>query len=236
MFNEYNMETIVPTDKVYATKSEVKRSDVNTKAVLEATEQPSCSSVSISNSSLISKPSQGKSNSKALLEPDQPSCSSVSISNSSLILKPSQRQSNSKTILEPDQPSCSYVSISEISPITKPCQEKRKIKAKSRTTEGSKIITSSPYKDQLEEKLKDKLKTVKAKSVKKNFNKAGPTAEASAAMSEKEKATLCVYCHETYGDTCHDEWIMCIKCGAWMHEECSDNEAGADNYVCDNCR
>ncbi|CAH1104555.1 unnamed protein product [Psylliodes chrysocephalus] len=147
------------------------------------------------------------------------------LNSTSLISKPSQRKSNSKSILEPNQPSCSYVSISELSPIPKPCQEKRKIKTKSRTTEGSKIITSSPYKDQLEEKLKDKLKTVKAKSVKKNFNKAGPSsclvnvkeketlrekkkgasAKASAAMSEEEKATICVYCHETYGDTCHDE-------------------------------
>ncbi|CAH1110613.1 unnamed protein product [Psylliodes chrysocephalus] len=34
-YNECNIETIVPTDKVHATKSEVKHSDVNTKAVLE---------------------------------------------------------------------------------------------------------------------------------------------------------------------------------------------------------
>ncbi|CAH1113613.1 unnamed protein product [Psylliodes chrysocephalus] len=33
--NECNIETIVPTDKVHATKSEVTHSDVNTKAVLE---------------------------------------------------------------------------------------------------------------------------------------------------------------------------------------------------------
>ncbi|CAH1102139.1 unnamed protein product [Psylliodes chrysocephalus] len=33
--NQCNIETIVPTDKVHATKSEVKHSDVNTKAVLD---------------------------------------------------------------------------------------------------------------------------------------------------------------------------------------------------------
>lgn len=125
----------------------------------------------------------------------------------------------------------------------------------SRTIEGSKIITSSPYKDQLEEKLKEKLDKSKVKLAKKNLGKAEPSScvenfkrnknlkknmkSASAVpemIPEEEKATLCVFCHETYGDTYHDEWIRCIKCNSWMHEECSDNEPGANNYVCDNCR
>lgn len=28
--------------------------------------------------------------------------------------------------------------------------------------------------------------------------------------------------------------VMCIKWGAWLHKECSDNEPVANNYVCDN--
>lgn len=153
--------------------------------------------------------------------------------------------------LKSELPSCSYVPISNVSPIPKPPQKKNNIKTKSRIAEGSKIITSSPYKDQLEEKLK----TVTVKSVKKNFEKAGPSSyngkvkkrenlgkkqkdasEKAAVISDEEKTTMCAYCNETYGDTCHEEWIMCVKCCAWVHEECSDNEPGASNYICDNCR
>ncbi|XP_030758031.1 uncharacterized protein LOC115883762 [Sitophilus oryzae] len=151
--------------------------------------------------------------------------------------------------LELEQPSCSHILISSISPIPKPSQGNKNTKTKSRKTEGSTIITNSPFKDQLEEKLK----TVKTKSVKKNFGKARPSlcnikiknrgtleekekGSLAKTMSEEEKNTICVYCHEIYGDTCHEEWIMCTKCGAWMHEECSDNETGADNHICDNCR
>lgn len=220
-------------------------------AFSEPTEKPSCSSVP----DPIPRPPHSKNNTKTILEPDQPSCSYVNISNLSPIRRSPQEKKDTKASLEPEQPSCSYVPISKLSPIPKPSQKKRNIKTKSRTTEGSKIITSSPYKDQLEEKLKEKLRTVKAKSAKKSFGQARPsscvekvkkrgnldekkkvTSAKAATISEEEKATICVYCHETYGDTWYEEWIMCVECGAWMHEECSDNEPGANNYVCENCR
>lgn len=141
----------------------------------EPTEQPSCSSVSVSDSDPIPKPPHSKNNTKTILEPDQSWCSDVNISNSSPIPRPPQEKKDTKASLEPEQPSCSYVPISKLSPIPKPSQKKSNTKTKSRTTEGSKIITSSPYKDQLEEKLKEKLRTVKAKSAKKSFGQAGPS-------------------------------------------------------------
>lgn len=81
--------------------------------------------------------------------------------------------------LELEQPSCSYASILNGSPIPKPSQ-KRNIKTKSRIAEGSKIITSSPYKRQLEEQVK----IVNAKSAKK---KAKPRL-CNLKIKKKEKA------------------------------------------------
>lgn len=64
--------------------------------------------------------------------------------------------------LESEQPL--YVLIADVSPIPKPSQKKRNIKTKLREL---KIISSSRYKDNLEEELK----TAQVKWTKKNFNK-----------------------------------------------------------------
>ncbi|KAJ4426133.1 hypothetical protein ANN_26942 [Periplaneta americana] len=136
--------------------------------------------------------------------------------------------------------SVDYVPVYKISPIPKKRNneggKKRKI-----NRESSQVITSSPYKQQLEKKLTSKAPKTKSKnacSSKPCKRQLLPEPKKSLTSERRDEGddTPCLYCGERYGDTNIEQWIMCMKCQQWMHEDCTDNEAGEDNFVCDICR
>ena len=137
----------------------------------------------------------------------------------------------------------SHVTIDKISPLPKKmgnCGRKRKFQR-----EKSEVITSSPYKKMLEEKNKAKIKKqLKDNSLREMSKKVTKPRRklkldenvACSSNSIDTDDTLCLYCGEKYAETNMEEWIMCIKCKEWMHEDCTDNETGNNNFICDSCR
>lgn len=135
-----------------------------------------------------------------------------------------------------------YVPVTKLSPVPRK-KESEGTKKRKRNCETSQIITSSPYKQQLDEKRSAKAATTKTTTKKhssfkpcKRQHLAEPK---KSLMSEKEDEgddCLCLYCGERYGDTDTEQWIRCMKCQQWMHEDCTDNQTGEDNFVCDICR
>ena len=135
-----------------------------------------------------------------------------------------------------------HVTIEKISPLPKKVEngsKKRKIQR-----EQSEVITSTPYKKRVEEKSKGKANKPSngsasmsvSKRVQKSKRKLELDEKPSSSSENSEKDTLCLYCSERYAETNLEEWIMCIKCKEWMHEDCTDNENGNDNFICDSCR
>lgn len=115
----------------------------------------------------------------------------------------------------------------------------------------SEVITSSPFKDDLE--AKQKLDEEKRNKTKKNVfrskskvhtrslspdvNIAGPS---GFCHSPKTKTPtddsidyLCPLCGDKYVDPPVEEWIQCVKCEKWWHEQCTSYEAGI--FFCDDC-
>ncbi|XP_061714882.1 uncharacterized protein LOC133523371 [Cydia pomonella] len=107
----------------------------------------------------------------------------------------------------------------------------------------SDIISSSPYKIEIEKqeaqkKPKPKLKihiqrpqtsktqTSKAKKVKKDFKKPKKT--------PKKKIWKCGGCREVYKEPIIEDWIECDKCKEWWHEKCTAY-LGLGSYECDVC-
>ncbi|XP_021190041.3 uncharacterized protein LOC110376038 [Helicoverpa armigera] len=128
-----------------------------------------------------------------------------------------------------------FIKPSDIHPLPK-CNfnKKRNIKLKK-----SEILTSSPYKTQVEEDMKQK--EVKAKKIKKTVKKKGiknpetskrPTLLTTSTGSE---VIRCPLCSEIYVDPPEEDWIQCSRCEAWWHEECTDY-LGFGVFKCDICQ
>lgn len=130
--------------------------------------------------------------------------------------------------------------LNEISPV--PNAAERRMVSRKRRAEKSEVLTSTPFKNELEEKNKNK-----AKAVKKNLSKTVKLVKKPAAQDPKKtntcKAkteetqepeigeTYCVICNECF----EEDWIQCCECKNWAHEACSDVEKGQKYYKCDNC-
>lgn len=117
------------------------------------------------------------------------------------------------------------------------------------------VLTSSPYKLQLEESMQDKTKvaktskrvgkktkTVKAKKIKKSDSSSEDTDTEIVLESEDEnngdeEDASCTYCTQYYScDTQGEKWIKCIVCYQWCHELCSGvDETKAIDFICDFC-
>lgn len=152
------------------------------------------------------------------------------------------RKSSQKNTLDPNTIFEKSISdlLKEISPI--PNAAERRMVSRKRRAEKSEVLTSTPFKNELEEKNKNK-----AKGVKKNLSENVILVEKKIAQEQKKKKahkektketqeqengeTYCVICQE-----CFDEdWIQCCECKNWVHEACSDVEKGQKYYKCDNC-
>lgn len=138
----------------------------------------------------------------------------------------------------------------------KPIKTKKTDNRKGKTA----ILTSSPYKLELESKvrIKKELQT-KPKQNEKRKNKLFQDAitvkrikkgqeNTKSAASKTEESTdedgddgdpnaNCIYCNELYTASKSGEgWIQCIECRGWAHEGCCGAEELDDFFTCDVCR
>lgn len=118
-------------------------------------------------------------------------------------------------------------------------------RTRKRKTESACIITSSPYKKQLEEKMEESKKPQKL-TQKKN-GKADPAkaktdcVKGKASVKSKVKDTTpCGICSIKYcDDDGHGSWIQCqnVECLKWFHLECQglDESYKESIFVCISC-
>lgn len=154
------------------------------------------------------------------------------------------------------QPSTSYqvaknpfaVSPQDIKPIpvsTCPRAVRKSDKRRGKTV----IITSSPYKLELELEKEEREKKqgkknlamkrklfrpkVTKKEVKKKFKKKEPL---TSDEEEDESDDACIFCHGLYSKSKPKErWIQCLSCQKWAHEVCTNAEKEDLSFVCDFC-
>ncbi|XP_018575895.1 uncharacterized protein LOC108914548 [Anoplophora glabripennis] len=100
------------------------------------------------------------------------------------------------------------------------------------------IITSTPVKRQLEEKLeveKQKEEAKRLKMLKRDKEKGTRNMKQSQpAITAENEETICPCCNERFEDPPTEDWIQCSQCLRWWHESCSDYE-GVGAYTCDVC-
>lgn len=164
---------------------------------------------------------------------------------------------NDVTSARSPQPSTSrdqnFISPFQISPI--PDIKARRASNRGRKAAKSTLLTSSPYKNELQESLKkkqdqtmDKTKKGKGKGKKTKVK----SKEVHMSSSEEENEPLyadssdespnrsnfsdakCFYCESLYSmDNRGESWIQCLCCKLWAHEECSGIET--DLFFCEFC-
>lgn len=143
-----------------------------------------------------------------------------------------------------------YVSVEQISPLPR---MKDKRHGGRRVSMKSQVITDSPFKHQLEEKTRqeEEEKSRNKKTIRK-LAQNPPTNKTALATKDKTKVLLtkrrqkpssskakedeynCPLCQEKYTDPPTEEWIKCMACEEWWHEQCTSYERGV--FVCDNCK
>ncbi|XP_030745251.1 uncharacterized protein LOC115890301 [Sitophilus oryzae] len=110
------------------------------------------------------------------------------------------------------------------------------------------VITSTPIKEQLEDKEYQirQREEKKRKIIEKKSQKIPKKLKESTIASKKEKvmpltppkktkeSIFCPGCDELYQDPPVEDWISCSNCQYWWHEACS-NYNGVSEFVCDYC-
>jgi hypothetical protein len=114
-----------------------------------------------------------------------------------------------------------------------------------RKSVGTVLLTSTPYKNMLEEekraknaleyrkKAKGKAKIVqKNAKTKKNTKKTIEQDNDETSDESNESDAACLYCTEKYVNSSKGEgWIRCTKCLQWAHDECAGVEEN-ENDLC----
>lgn len=119
-----------------------------------------------------------------------------------------------------------------------------------RKTTHTTVLTSTPYKNYLEEENSKKTekenkkilnktaskKTKKGKGVGKGKSNKRKKSIYNTSESEEDD-TECLYCTEKFSSDTKDEgWIKCCACGKWGHEACAGVEGDdAGEFICDIC-
>ena len=137
------------------------------------------------------------------------------------------------------------VRVSAISPIPKLTVTKRKTPASSKTH----VLTSSPYKDGLEQKRKKNNKTSdrtgkahsqpqKSCKVRKPTascrGKKGKKCRRNDSSSSEDDDPFCIVCCERFTTSkSREKWIACVVCQQWAHEKCTPSDGFT--YICHHC-
>ncbi|KAH0815280.1 uncharacterized protein [Tenebrio molitor] len=153
---------------------------------------------------------------------------------------------------------CNLISPETIAPYPKAKNVKLSKKKVSRKGKAA-ILTSTPYKEELEKSLvqknrknnADKMKTnritFKNKNAANNSSSKGKKQESNvtkarvsrtqSSSSESDVDVECLFCGNNYSkDHCGEGWIMCCRCGKWAHDECAGVESDDDDeFTCDIC-
>lgn len=143
-----------------------------------------------------------------------------------------------------------YINPEQIAPFPK--VSKIQVRKTTKIKRGkAAILTSSPYKEELEISLKEK-KPVNVKEIASGTNicskdKSKKTTNSkerkfkkgkSNNKSKREKDDVeCLYCNNKYSsDRSGEEWIKCCNCKNWAHEACAGIEPNQHYFICDLCR
>ncbi|XP_030745178.1 uncharacterized protein LOC115874224 [Sitophilus oryzae] len=140
-----------------------------------------------------------------------------------------------------------FKSVSEISPMPVLRRKTRTV-----TSNGTALLTSTPYKENLEEQRK---KVVRSKTIRSVFSSAkGTTKGKSSASAQKTRKrhrpllrpqesssesdnedSLCIVCIYPFSQSIPgEEWIRCTSCKKWAHLKCT-NGRNSIFYWCINC-
>ena len=134
------------------------------------------------------------------------------------------------------------ISPKDIRPL--PRAQRREEGTQNRRRGKTAVLTSSPYKQELEALLKKAPKTAKRKlalnagKTKKIRSNKTRRNEEDTESSEDEDNAPCIFCKELFSNSKSAEgWIKCIKCNGWAHEECAgvDDDDDDGMYKCDFC-
>ncbi|XP_063241776.1 uncharacterized protein LOC134541949 [Bacillus rossius redtenbacheri] len=101
-----------------------------------------------------------------------------------------------------------------------------------RKARRSEVMTSSPFKNALLLESEKKRSQDSQKSNKKGKS-SGPLKKRKTSKTV-ESDVLCPGCDERYTEPISEDWIQCIKCQQWWHEQCSSFE-GSVTFTCDLC-
>ena len=114
-----------------------------------------------------------------------------------------------------------------------PCPKPRVQRTCKRKKQKSEILTSTPFKSELEAKEDRKL-TKQAREVKKNvFGKQKQKKhEMEKQVFVNDDENVCPYCEE-YGK--NEVWWRCRNCGSWAHSQCVDIIKSEDFVSCIMC-
>ena len=186
--------------------------------------------------------------------------------------EPGENQ-NETTLLS--QTTKSIIRVEDISPL--PSHSGTSSTKGRKPRQGSSyVITSTPYKDELEASLQEqeRKKTLKEKGRKPNISselveanknkiakavkrkktskgknlkrtkyssddssdsKCELVSDDDSDMEADDEDTECIFCNGLFSkDAQGEQWIRCIKCFKWSHEECANSDK-RKKYVCDFC-
>jgi len=125
--------------------------------------------------------------------------------------------------------------LQELSPVPKTTAPR----SRKRKTETAQIITSSPFKNQLEnvQKMKQTKKNVPVVSRKTTSSTSTKTSKSKKVKPSAPAATMstdttpCSICAVRYCDPPFEDWQQCPTCSGWYHVSCGPD----DTDVCYKC-
>jgi len=111
-----------------------------------------------------------------------------------------------------------------------PMPKIQKVRPRTRKTQTAAVITSSPYKAELQKKQE-----MVANKIRKKMDKGKPSTKRGKAKKprkeEEQDETPCCICLKKYNAEPCVDFIQCSKCSAWYCEPCGP----ADINMCYNC-
>lgn len=128
-------------------------------------------------------------------------------------------------IPQPTKESSLNVPVSQISPLPKAAASVKNVR--STGTQQAKVLTSSPYKKDLEkrqEKRKPKIRV----QLDQNFQQA---AKENKRQKKNESSWFCEMC----STESVEDMIQCMSCRKWVHENCAGVKKGKKRFFCFVC-